>query len=87
MVFGLGFHAGLLGFAMSCTDDPGGCPAGAFRYRGTHRQSTGAVKQAIGFTLSGPTDAYVLQGTTGEDAEGDFECPCVLTHRTGITWR
>jgi hypothetical protein len=81
-------HAGLLGWAKSCTDDPSGCTAGAFRYHPGSRRTdqTGSIQQSTGFTLSGPQEAYVLQGTTGNDAEGDFECPCRLEQRT-VRWR
>jgi hypothetical protein len=85
-LYGLGFYSGRLGIGLSCGGDPGGCGAGAFRYRGTRREATSDVNQAIGFTLSGPNDAYVLMGTRG-DSEVDDRCPCVLTHRTGMTWR
>ena len=87
-VFGLGFHSGLLGWGMSCNGDPSGCSFGAYRYHPGSRETdhTGSVSQAVGFTLSGANEAYVLQGTV-EDGEGNFECPCRLDHRTAVTWR
>ena len=88
-VFDLGFHAGLLGWAKSCSGDPSGCSAGAFRYHPRSRETdhTGSVSQAIGFTLSGPTEAYVLQGTVDEDTEAATDCPCRLERRTDVVWR
>ena len=87
-VFGLGFHSGLLGWGMSCNGDPSGCSSGAYRYHPGSRETdhTGSVSQAVGFTLSGANEAYVLQGTV-EDGEGDFRCPCRLDHRAAVTWR
>jgi hypothetical protein len=88
-IFDLGFHAGLLGWAKSCSGDPSGCSAGAFRYHPGSREidHTGSVSQSIGFTLSGPSEAYVLQGTVDEDTEAAFDCPCRLERRTGLVWR
>jgi hypothetical protein len=88
-VFDLGFHAGLLGWAKSCSGDPSGCSAGAFRYHPGSREidHTGSVSQSIGFTLSGPSEAYVLQGTVDEDTEAAFDCPCRLERRTALVWR
>ena len=89
-VFGLGFHARRLGWAMSCAGDPSGCGAGAFRLRSPDGriERTTSVSQAIGFTLAGPSAAYVLQGTRNEGgAEDPFLCPCRLEHRTSVSWR
>ena len=84
----LGFHAGLLGWAKSCSGDPSGCSAGAFRYHPHSRETdhTGSVSQALGFTLSGPTEAYVLQGTVDEETGTAFDCPCRLERRT-VRWQ
>jgi hypothetical protein len=88
-IFDLGFHAGLLGWAKSCSGDPSGCSAGAFRYHPGSREidHTGSVSQSIGFTLAGPSEAYVLQGTVDEDTEVPFDCPCRLERRTAVAWR
>jgi hypothetical protein len=85
-VFGLDFHAGQLGLAESCRDDPEGCRAGAFRYRPGHaKEHTASVSQAVGFTLAGPGQAYVLQGTVNDGSEGDFLCPCRVEQRS-VRW-
>jgi hypothetical protein len=88
-VFGLCFHAGLLGWAKSCNGDTSGCGSGAFRYRPGRRatDATGSVRQSLGFTLSGAHEAYVLYGRGGEEIEGSLECPCRLVHRTAVRWR